>query len=71
MFSLLYLSRSLFIWDLAHAQNLPRAVARIIAGDNPRGLWFILFLSLMPLALTLAILWRIKEVIFQSLFEQE
>jgi hypothetical protein len=54
---------------LAHAHLLPRALARIAAGEDPRGLWLILFLNLLPLALTLAILWRIKEVIYLSLFE--
>ncbi|MGP8198160.1 MAG: hypothetical protein ACLQU4_01500 [Limisphaerales bacterium] len=56
---------------LAHAQMLPRAVGRMLAGDNPRGLWFVLFMGLMPLAMTLAILWKIKEVIFMSIFEAE
>jgi hypothetical protein len=56
---------------LAHAQLLPRAVTRILTGGNPRGLWSILFLGLMPLAMTLAILWKIKEVIFLSIFEAE
>ena len=56
---------------LANAQTLPRAVGRMFSGDNPRGLWFILFLGLMPLAMTLAILWKIKEVIFMSIFEAE
>jgi hypothetical protein len=54
---------------LAGAQILPRAVGRMIAGDNPQGQWFILFLGLFPLAMTLSILWKIKEVIFQSIFE--
>jgi hypothetical protein len=56
---------------LEQAQVLPRAIGRILTGDNPRGLWLLLFLSLMPLALTLAILWRIKEVIFLSIFAAE
>jgi hypothetical protein len=56
---------------LEQAQALPPAIARMLAGDNPRGLWFILFLSLMPLAMTLAILWKIKEVIFTSIFAAE
>jgi hypothetical protein len=58
-------------FGLAQAQVLPGAIGRIITGDNPRGLWLILFLSLLPLAMTLAILWKIKEVIFLSIFEQE
>ena len=56
---------------LSQAQILPRAVGRMLTGDNPRGLWFLLFLGLMPLAMTLAILWKIKEVIFMSIFEAE
>jgi hypothetical protein len=56
---------------LAHAQILPRAIGRMITGDNPRGLWLILFSGLLPLAMTLAILWKIKEVIFLSLFAAE
>ena len=47
------------------------SVGRIVTGDNPRGLWLVLFLDLMPLAMTLAILWKIKEVIFLSIFEAE
>jgi hypothetical protein len=58
-------------FGLSQAQMLPQAIGRIIAGDNPRGLWLILFMSLMPLAMTLAILWKIKEVIFTSIFEAE
>ena len=56
---------------LSQAQMLPQAIGRIIAGDNPRGLWLVLFMSLMPLAMSLAILWKIKEVIFTSIFEAE
>jgi hypothetical protein len=58
-------------FGLAQAQVLPRSVAKIIAGDDPRGLWLLLFLSLMPLAMILAILWKIKEVIFLSIFHQD
>jgi hypothetical protein len=31
------------------------------------GIWLALFLLLMPLAMTMALLWKIKEVIFGSL----
>ena len=54
---------------LYQARDLPRPLAEIASGENPRGLWLALFLNLLPLALTLAILWRVKEVIYLSLFE--
>ena len=56
---------------LARAQMLPRAIGQIATGDNPRGLWLILFVNLMPLAMTLAMIWKIKEVIFASIFAAE
>ena len=34
------------------------------------GIWLALFLILMPLAMTMALLWKIKEVIFSSLTER-
>jgi hypothetical protein len=33
-----------------------------------RGLWLLLFLILMPVAMTMALLWKIKEAIFTGLF---
>jgi hypothetical protein len=35
------------------------------------GEWLALFLTLMPVAVTLALLWKIKEAIFTSFFELE
>jgi len=35
------------------------------------GEWLIFFLTLMPVAVTLALLWKIKEAIFTSFFELE
>ena len=35
------------------------------------GEWLVLFLTLMPAAVTLALLWKIKEAIFTSFFEVE
>jgi hypothetical protein len=32
------------------------------------GMWMMLFLVLLPLAITMALLWKIKEVIFHSVF---
>jgi hypothetical protein len=56
---------------LDQAQLLPRDFGRILNGGNPRGLWLVLFINLMPLAMTLTILWKIKEVIFTSIFAAE
>jgi hypothetical protein len=56
---------------LTRARMLPEAVAQIAQGGNPRGLWLVLFVNLMPLAMTLAVIWKIKEVIFASLFTAE
>lgn len=56
---------------LANARMVPRAIQNIVTGDNPRGLWLILFTNLMPLAMTLAVTWRIKDVVFTSLFQAE
>jgi hypothetical protein len=36
-----------------------------------RGLWLALFLILMPVAMTMALLWKIKEAIFIGLFATE
>ena len=35
------------------------------------GLWMVLFLVLMPLAMTMALLWKIKEVLLASVFGDE
>jgi hypothetical protein len=59
------------VFGLYQAHLLPHGLMRAMTGDNPRLVWLLLFVNLMPLALTLAILWRIKEVIFLSIFEAE
>jgi len=70
LFLALFFGLALYL-GLDHLQMLPDVIGRIISADNPRGLWLVLFMSLMPLAMTLAILWKIKEVIFTSIFEAE
>jgi hypothetical protein len=61
----------IFYLTLSRFNLLPRAVAGLAEGDYPRGLWLVLFLNLLPLTLTLAILWRIKEALYHSLFAAE
>ena len=46
---------------------LPGWLNRWMDATAAGGVWLALFLMLMPLAMTMALLWRIKEVIFSSL----
>jgi hypothetical protein len=39
--------------------------------DSQHGVWLIIFLSLMPLAMTMALIWKIKEVVFASILESD
>lgn len=51
---------------------LPEVMVRLLTLlEPPFGLWMILFLLLMPLAMTLALIWKIKETIFASVFGPE
>jgi hypothetical protein len=38
---------------------------------DSQGLWLIIFLILMPLAMTMALIWKIKEVVFTSILETD
>jgi hypothetical protein len=40
-----------------------------LAALRGRGLWVILFLTTVPLALTMALLWKIKEVVLAGIFD--
>jgi hypothetical protein len=51
--------------------GLPSSFIDLLAILRPFGLWLILFLILMPLAMTMALIWKIKEVIFASVFDAE
>ncbi len=50
---------------------LPSSVINALARLELMGTWFAVFLLLMPMAMTMAMIWKIKEVIFASLFETE
>jgi hypothetical protein len=40
-------------------------------GTDSHGLWLLIFLILMPLAMTMALIWKIKEVVFASILETD
>ena len=56
-----------FVLMLRFPEMVPRLgqIAEIV---GPSGLWVILFLVLLPLAITMALIWKIKEVILASVF---
>lgn len=49
----------------------PQSIGRGWLDLQTIGQWLVLFLTLMPAAVTLALLWKIKEAIFTSFFEVE
>lgn len=48
---------------------LPVAVVRILRAVQIVRQWFLLFFLLIPVAMTMTLIWKIKEVILHSLFE--
>jgi hypothetical protein len=56
-------------FSLAISTRLSSHLIAFLAAIEPFRLWFILFLTLMPLAMTMALIWKIKEVIFLSVFQ--
>jgi hypothetical protein len=52
-------------------RGAPRLIGRHWADLQILGEWLVLFLTLMPTAVTLALLWKIKEAIFTGFFEIE
>lgn len=51
-----------------HFHNLPKVFLQLEFMVENSGLWLGLFLVLLPLAMTMALIWKIKEVIFASVF---
>jgi hypothetical protein len=56
---------------VAGVAGVARFLDRVPLALQEAGLWLALFCALMPVATTLALLWKIKEAIFTSLFNAE
>lgn len=56
---------------LTHFRGMIWPIGLRHLGLQIAGQWLVLFLTLMPTAVTLALLWKIKEAIFTSFFEVE
>jgi hypothetical protein len=64
---------AVFLLTLAHLvlnnfRTLPVWLVRIAAFSDQGGQWFLILLALLPLAMTMALLWKTKEVILDSVF---
>jgi len=63
-------SLSLYL-ALTNFQGAVHPIGRHLIDLPAIGEWLVLFLTLMPIAVTLALVWKIKEAIFTSFFEVE
>ena len=55
-------------WFLKDAPFLPPQFDRIVGWLRVSGLWALVFPILLPLAMTMALIWKTKEVILDSVF---
>jgi hypothetical protein len=47
---------------------MPVFIEPLLAYYGPSVLWMLLFMTLLPLAMTMSLIWKIKEVILESVF---
>jgi hypothetical protein len=53
---------------LGHVPTLPRWLGTVLAVLDKGNFWFLILLVLLPLAMTMALLWKTKEVILDNVF---
>jgi hypothetical protein len=56
---------------LSRVYELPSPVIHVLALLDQRWVWLALFSILLPMAMTMALIWKIKEVILSSVFGPE
>ncbi len=54
---------------LARFAYISNYIYHLLNAADRVGIWFVVFLLLMPMAMTMTLIWKIKEVIFNSIFE--
>jgi hypothetical protein len=59
---------ALFYWGLGRARSIPHWLGVIAAIMERGSFWFLIVLVLLPLAMTMALIWKTKEVILESIF---
>lgn len=69
------LSAILFVFTLFYVlrqfENLPSIVIEFLRILELLRQWLLIFLILLPLAMTMTLIWKIKEVVFASVFSHE
>src|SRR5207248_11289385 len=53
---------------LSHLKTFPLWLAAVLMVINRESFWFLIPLVLLPLAMTMALLWKTKEVILDNVF---
>jgi hypothetical protein len=56
---------------LLHASQMPLEFGILILWLNRLGLWLLTFFALLPLAMTMALIWKTKETILDSVFDAQ
>lgn len=56
---------------LVQAHTLPTVLVDILRALMNQRQWLVVFLILLPLAMTMTLIWKIKEVVLTSVFEAE
>jgi len=56
---------------LGQIDNLPDSLERILDVMSLLRLWLLTLLILLPMAMTMTLIWKIKEVIFASVFSYQ
>jgi len=68
---LLTLALLMAYFILARSQQLPPLLINLFFLLEKTGLWLVLFLVLLPVAMTMALIWKTKEIILTSVFGPE
>jgi hypothetical protein len=53
---------------LLHVSQMPLEFGILVVWLDRLGLWLLIFLALLPLSMTMALLWKTKEIIFDGVF---
>jgi hypothetical protein len=56
---------------LQQVPSLPEEIRRVVRVLELLRLWLLIFLILLPMAMTMSLIWKIKEVIFASVFSYQ